>query len=165
MLCGIVNTIGQSDCLVSLQTTSPSTNISIEMTTTKKTATALLWIAILSIAGIGLGFAAGAATAAYKIGQASHIRAIRDNLSILKILANTSRDPQVVLSLTARAALVGAVCFEYGSVNRSNQDNIRSYVHDYNKLVNKSNAAPPLPPISDTMEYRKIREEYCAPRS
>jgi len=130
-----------------------------------KSARAPLGLVITGLVGIGIGFAVGTTTTAYKIGQASHIRAIRDNLSTLRALENSPQGFQKVLWLTTRTSLTTAVCYEYAKANSSNQIKIRSYISEYNMLVNNTKAASSLPPISDTMSNDKIRAAYCTLKS
>lgn len=131
----------------------------------RKSATTLLGFIITGLVGIGIGFAAGTVTTVYKIGQASHIRAIRDDLSTLRGLENSPQGFQKVLWLTTRTRLTSAVCYEYAWANSSNKSKIRSYVAEYNMLTNNTKAAPSLPPITDTTDNDKIRSMYCAQKS
>lgn len=118
-----------------------------------------LWITITGVICIVVGFAAGAATAALRIGQTSQINAIRDRLSTMKALKNSPSDFEKAFTLATRTEIEAAVCSQYSDATDKEKNKMRLYVDEYNSITGDANN--PLPPISDTAENGKIRSAYC----
>lgn len=125
----------------------------------------LLWIIATGVVCIGIGFAAGAAMAALKIGQSSHINEIQSNLFTLKSIENSPQEFKSVLSISTRTRIATAVCYQYANASDDNKSKIRKYIDEYNALVRNSNNHLSLPPISKTSDNGEIRSAYCAIRA
>lgn len=134
------------------------------MSVNSKSMKKLLWIIATGVVCIGVGFAAGAATATLKVGQASQINAIRDNLFTMKSIKDSPQEFEKVLLASTRTRIATTVCYQYAHANDDSKSKIRVYVDEYNALVGNSNNQSSLPSISGTSNSSKVKSIYCAIR-
>lgn len=135
------------------------------MRTNGKLTKTLLWTIVTGIVCIGIGFAAGAATATSKLGQASQINAIRDHVFTMKSIKNSPQEFEKVLSISTRTLIVTTMCYRYAHANDDSKSKLRVYVDEYNAIVGNSNNQLSLPPLSNTSNNRKVQSAYCAIRA
>jgi len=134
------------------------------MSINSKSMKKLLWIIAIGVICIGVGFAAGAATATLKAGKASQINAIKDNLFTMKSIKDSPQKFEKVLLASTRTRIATTVCYQYTHASDDSKSKIRVYVDEYNALVGDSNSRLSLPSISSTSNNSKVQSIYCAIR-
>lgn len=124
-----------------------------------------LWLVVTAVVCIGVGFAAGALTTTFKLGQASRIDAIKENLFTIKSLESSPRGFEKVLLLSTRTRITTAVCYQYADSDNERKYKIKVFVDEYNAVVGKSNNNLLLPPIRNMSDASEVRSAYCAIKS